>query len=83
MRKSKNYPKYSLFKGEEIFFQEVISTATARGQVEKWLLDLENKMKKTMLLEIQTAQDKYEGSSFNEWLQAHPGQCVWKRVSNR
>lgn len=33
-------------------------------------------MKNTILLEIQAAHQKYEGISFNDWLQAHPGQCV-------
>lgn len=62
--------------GEEIHFSNVIVTSTARGQVEKWLLELEKEMKKTILLEIQCANQSVDAKSFTEWLHSHPGQCT-------
>lgn len=63
-------------QGEEIQFSNVIRTSAARGQVEKWLLELENEMKKTILLEIQSAHQCPETGTFTQWLNSHPGQCT-------
>lgn len=57
---------------------KAISTAKARGQVEKWLLELECEMKETILMQIQTTFKNYSTEPFDEWILQYPGQCVIK-----
>lgn len=37
---------------EEIVLEDIIDTAAARGQVEKWLLELETDMKKSVKAQV-------------------------------
>ena len=55
---------------------EVINTAKARGQVEKWLLEIENDMVKSIHTIIQKALIAYPESVRVEWVVSWPGQIV-------
>lgn len=55
---------------------QTISTAKARGQVEKWLLDLERVMKETVLAQIFDAFESYPTEEFGSWISHWPGQFV-------
>lgn len=61
---------------EEIELVDVISTAKARGQVEKWLLELEIDMKKSVHHKIECAFDDYPKRLRHEWVLVWPGQTV-------
>lgn len=63
-------------QGEEIELTGTISTAKARGQVEKWLLELERLMKDTILMQICSAIDDYTTKAYEEWILLWPTQCV-------
>ncbi|XP_032591888.1 dynein axonemal heavy chain 7 [Drosophila grimshawi] len=61
---------------EEVVLVDVISTAKARGQVEKWLLELEIDMKKSIHHKISQAFYSYVKMQRNIWVLTWPGQCV-------
>lgn len=63
-------------EGEEVTLVDVISTAKARGQVEKWLLELEVDMKKSVHKMVEGAYDSYLNSVRHEWVLKWPGQTV-------
>lgn len=63
-------------QGEEVELTQVISTVKARGQVEKWLLELERIMKETVLSQICDSIESYSDEEFNDWIFRWPGQCV-------
>lgn len=67
---------FPYFKGEEIMLTEAISTAKARGQVEKWLLELETSMKRSIRGEILNSNEAYLNEEILEWVLKWPGQCV-------
>ena len=46
-------------EGEEVKLVDVISTSQARGQVEKWLLDLEKDMKKSVHFMVGASIEDY------------------------
>lgn len=39
-------------EGEEIILEDIIDTTAARGQVEKWLLELESSMKRSVKAQV-------------------------------
>ncbi|KAH8377909.1 hypothetical protein KR093_007822, partial [Drosophila rubida] len=61
---------------EEVILVDVISTAKARGQVEKWLLELEIDMKKSLHHKISEAFYSYVKMQRNIWVLSWPGQSV-------
>lgn len=63
-------------EGEEIELMEVINTAKTRGQVEKWLLELEHNMKKSIHLKIKESAEAYVACQRHEWVLQWPGQCI-------
>ncbi|KAG7196964.1 hypothetical protein KM043_000229 [Ampulex compressa] len=63
-------------EGEEITFEDIIDTAAARGQVEKWLLQLEAGMKKSVRAQVMRAKDAFPRESRTKWALEWPGQAV-------
>lgn len=63
-------------QGEEVELVDVISTSKARGQVEKWLLELEKDMKKSIHCKIKESFDDYPNTIRHQWVLNWPGQCV-------
>uniref|UniRef100_A0A1A9UMG0 Dynein axonemal heavy chain 7 n=1 Tax=Glossina austeni TaxID=7395 RepID=A0A1A9UMG0_GLOAU len=61
---------------EEVQLVDVISTSKARGQVEKWLLELEINMKKSINMKMSEAFHSYPQSVRHKWVLVWPGQCV-------
>ncbi|ALC38670.1 Dhc36C [Drosophila busckii] len=61
---------------EEVVLADVISTAKARGQVERWLLELEIDMKKSLHRKISEAFYSYVKMKRDIWVLTWPGQCV-------
>uniref|UniRef100_A0A1B0D1E5 Uncharacterized protein n=1 Tax=Phlebotomus papatasi TaxID=29031 RepID=A0A1B0D1E5_PHLPP len=62
--------------GEAIDLIEVIATAKSRGQVEKWLTELEEVMKKTVLKSLQGAYSDYKKCNRDFWILKWPEQAV-------
>lgn len=63
-------------EGEEIELVEVISTAKAKGQVEKWLFELESIMKRSVHRKVKESLENYPDVPRHEWVLKWPGQCV-------
>lgn len=63
-------------EGEEVTLDDIISTAKARGQVEKWLLELEKTMKKSIRNQILSSFAEYADAVRHEWVLVWPGQCI-------
>lgn len=53
-----------------------IPTVIAKGQVEKWLLELERQMKITILERMHNALEMFTVQAFEEWASEWPGQLV-------
>ncbi|XP_046587391.1 dynein axonemal heavy chain 7-like [Neodiprion lecontei] len=63
-------------EGEEVTLEFVIDTSAARGQVEKWLLQLEDDMKKSVRAMVINAKNTYPKKLRSKWVLDWPGQTV-------
>lgn len=63
-------------EGEEVELVDVICTSKAKGQVEKWLLELEGDMKKSVHLKVKDAYESYRNMDRHKWVLVWPGQTV-------
>ncbi|GIY29723.1 dynein heavy chain 7, axonemal, partial [Caerostris darwini] len=63
-------------EGEIIELTGIISVASARGQVEKWLLELESYMVLSIKKVVSDALDSYPTKARDEWILEWPGQAV-------
>lgn len=63
-------------EGEIVGLTDIISTSSARGQVEKWLLELETIMKKSIRSKIMEAINDFLEKTFENWVTDWPGQTV-------
>ncbi|XP_050526602.1 dynein axonemal heavy chain 12 isoform X2 [Daktulosphaira vitifoliae] len=63
-------------EGEEVILVETISTVEARGSVEKWLVQLEEKMIKSIRSIIEKAFKEYPTINRTDWVQKWPGQAI-------
>jgi dynein heavy chain, axonemal len=63
-------------EGEKVNLIETISTAAARGSVEKWLLQLEGIMKRSVRDQIDKARIAYAQELREDWVQHWPGQVA-------
>ncbi|EGD75848.1 dynein heavy chain 7 [Salpingoeca rosetta] len=63
-------------ENEEVELDTVISTAEARGQVEKWLLQLESIMRSSIRKIMVEGIASYPNTKRTDWIQSWPGQVV-------
>ncbi|KYM93367.1 Dynein heavy chain 7, axonemal [Cyphomyrmex costatus] len=63
-------------EGEEVVILEIISTSIARGQVEKWLIELEAEMRKSVCHMVNQAILAYHMKARTAWVLEWPGQTV-------
>ncbi|XP_076249285.1 dynein axonemal heavy chain 7 [Calliopsis andreniformis] len=63
-------------EGEIIILEDIIDTMAARGQVEKWLLQLESAMKKSVRAQVIQAKNAYLKRTRSKWALEWPGQTI-------
>lgn len=63
-------------EGEEVPLADIIQTSLARGQVERWLLELEIDMKKSVHKSVGEAIIDYPKRPRDAWVLLWPGQIV-------
>ena len=68
--------KIKSLSGEEIPLAKHVSTAKARGQVDRWLADLDKQIKESLQKEIKSAITEYHGKELSGWIDKLPSQIV-------
>ncbi|KFO19799.1 Dynein heavy chain 7, axonemal [Fukomys damarensis] len=63
-------------EGERVELIELISTSAARGAVEKWLIQVEDRMLRSIHDVIAAARLAYPESARRDWVREWPGQVV-------
>lgn len=63
-------------EGEIVPLVDLIQTTLARGQVEKWLVELETDMKKSVHKMVAESIKDYPVTPRHEWVLKWPGQCI-------
>ncbi|XP_043498185.1 dynein axonemal heavy chain 7-like isoform X3 [Polistes fuscatus] len=63
-------------EGEMVVLEDIIDTVAARGQVEKWLLQLETVMKKSVRAQVIRAKDAFLTKVRSLWTLDWPGQTI-------
>ncbi|KAK3894851.1 hypothetical protein Pcinc_001424 [Petrolisthes cinctipes] len=63
-------------EGEVITLTQIISTAKARGQVEKWLVQLEASVKSSIKKVVESCMEAYCTKAREDWALEWPGQAV-------
>ncbi|XP_051171696.1 dynein axonemal heavy chain 7-like, partial [Leptopilina boulardi] len=61
---------------EHVTLEDIIDTVAARGQVEKWLVELETVMKKSVRAQVIRAKESYLKKERNKWVLEWPGQTI-------
>jgi dynein heavy chain len=64
------------YTGEVISLTKNVSTAKARGQVDRWLADLDKQMKESLQKEFKMALSNYLDKSMRDWVDNLPSQIV-------
>ena len=68
--------KFKSMNGEVINLSKNVSTAKARGQVDRWLADLDKQMKESLQKEFKTAFINYIDKDIETWINDLPSQIV-------
>ncbi|XP_011500273.1 PREDICTED: dynein heavy chain 7, axonemal-like [Ceratosolen solmsi marchali] len=63
-------------EGEEVILENLIDTVAAKGQVEKWLVELEKYMKKSVRAQVIHAKNAYVKKLRKDWVLDWPGQTI-------
>ncbi|GAB6032148.1 hypothetical protein CHUAL_010802 [Chamberlinius hualienensis] len=63
-------------EGEKVQLFDVINPANAKGQVEKWLLEVQESMKNSVRRHLVMAQEVYNDEERTTWVKNWPGQIV-------
>ena len=68
--------KFKSMVGEVINLSKNVSTAKARGQVDRWLADLDKQMKESLQKEFKSAFTNYIDKELDVWIEDLPSQIV-------
>lgn len=63
-------------EGEQVEFLEIISVSAARGSVEKWLVQVEDQMLKSVKMETELSYYEYPNMGRVEWILSWEGMVV-------
>ncbi|XP_032239531.2 dynein axonemal heavy chain 6 isoform X3 [Nematostella vectensis] len=76
VRQAHSPPQIQFMISEEGETVNLPKTLRARGNVESWLLNVENAMYETVKLHFKTALSDLNNTSYTNWVLGHPGQAI-------